>query len=87
MPRTEKPYLLKKSGALSKARTRAGLSQAQAAQELDIRPSSLSNIERGAVQASDELLEGMAELYRIRADELKRKYREDRRAFMVREGI
>jgi DNA-binding XRE family transcriptional regulator len=85
MPRTEKPYLTGRSGELAKLRVRAGLTRATAAADLDIADRSLANIESGRVRASDELLEQMAEAYRVALQTVRRAYRADRNEFIARE--
>lgn len=89
MPRSEKPYAMKKKAtALGLLRIEAGFKQGAAAEQLGIHATSLSNIERGAVPASEELLDRMAELYKRSRLTVERAYRDGRRhQFQVREGL
>jgi DNA-binding XRE family transcriptional regulator len=87
MPRTDKPYETGRSGELAKLRVRAGLQRASAARELDIADKSLANIESGRARASDELLEQMAEAYRVAMQTVRRAYRADRNEFIARERL
>jgi len=84
MPRTDRPYVTKRSGPLAKLRVRAKLTTEAAAAALEISAGGLGNIERGA-RASDELLAKMAEVYSCSMLTVRRSYLEGRREFIVRE--
>ncbi len=85
MPRTDRPYVTRRSSPLAELRVRAKLTRAAAAAMLGIAGSSLSNIERGAVLASDQVQERMAEVYGVSTVALRRAYVASRREFIVRE--
>jgi transcriptional regulator with XRE-family HTH domain len=84
MPRTNKPYVAKRSSALARLRIRAKLTLAKAAEQLGIAPGTLGNIEHG-VRASDELQAKIAEVYGVSLVAVRRAYLEGRRDFIVRE--
>ena len=65
LPKTEKPDPLGANGALATFRIAAELEPVTAAEQLRITADHLSDIERGAVQASTVLLADMARLYGV----------------------
>lgn len=84
----DRPNKLRDASALAKLRIAAGLSQAAAAAKLEVAVNSLSNVERGSVPASNELLERMAAVYAATENQVVRAYRAGRREqFLVREGL
>ena len=86
MPRTDRPYTTRRSSPLAELRVRAKLTAAAAAERIGIAASSLGNIERGSVPASDQVQEKMAEAYGVSMVSLRRAYVASRREFIVREG-
>lgn len=87
MPRTNRPYITKRSSPLAELRVKAKLTRAAAAKELGISADSLGNIERGVAAASDRVLEGMARAYGASELSVTRAYRASRRGFIAREGL
>jgi transcriptional regulator with XRE-family HTH domain len=84
MPKTNRPYVTKRSSPLAALRVRAELTGKAAAAELGMKPPRLANIEHG-VRASDEILARMATVYRVTLTTVRRAYLSGRREFILRE--
>lgn len=78
------PYSTKRGGELARLRVDAGMTQDAAADQLQIKPGSLSNIERGAVEASETVMERMAEAYGRPVAAVRRAYLKRRRQYLAR---
>lgn len=89
MPRGRKPYALKQASALAQLRIDAGLTQATAAEKLELEVASLGNIERGTASASDDVLERMSKAYDASLPRVRKAHRLTRLRHIdrVKEGL